>query len=417
MKALTITFLLLFGFYLLGFGQDTLKTRPAKSPRITIINPHFTQSIRIGKTRDSIFTKDKIILKKASIYDVRYGDYNISAIDGKELKIIESSTNSVTIDLKNTKLLSISDFFATASISVANDANSKIATSHKLLRSNIPSCTYAGVFNELKIDTSTIKNLRLRVATIKNRLTLKNSRIDTLEFQNTILPDTIVLKNLDLFTMPGFIDFTHSQVSGNTNKLLLIGDIDFSKLKIPLTKYTIKIDNEGDYEDQITLYQTVIKKLKESGLNKKAEALDKKYQEIQYKHNGNHIINFVSKHWWDYGYDKSKVVINSFYIYFIFFFVNLLAFNSITKVYYPPNIESYNYSKSVNDKVKHTNRFTKLIFKTPSVLLYTAFIFWGLKLDLKELKIKNWWALILVVFEYTIGVICLAYIANYIITK
>jgi len=51
------------------------------------------------------------------------------------------------------------------------------------------------------------------------------------------------------------------------------------------------------------------------------------------------------------------------------------------------------------------------------VLLYTAFIFWGLKLDVKELVIKKWWAIILIVFEYSIGVVCLAYIANFIITK
>jgi hypothetical protein len=49
--------------------------------------------------------------------------------------------------------------------------------------------------------------------------------------------------------------------------------------------------------------------------------------------------------------------------------------------------------------------------------LYTTFVFWGLKLDLKELEIKKPLYMTILIGQYITGLVCLAYIANYIISK
>jgi hypothetical protein len=49
-------------------------------------------------------------------------------------------------------------------------------------------------------------------------------------------------------------------------------------------------------------------------------------------------------------------------------------------------------------------------------LIYTSYLFWGLKLDFGKLKLANIPRAMLVIFQYLIGIICLAYLANYIIS-
>jgi len=60
------------------------------------------------------------------------------------------------------------------------------------------------------------------------------------------------------------------------------------------------------------------------------------------------------------------------------------------------------------------------INKIPAIIAYTAYVFWGIKLELNQIRFeKSWWAFPFFIFmvEYLTGIICLAYIANLIITK
>ncbi len=185
------------------------------------------------------------------------------------------------------------------------------------------------------------------------------------------------------------IDFTTTKTKRNTN--IFLSNVDFQKLKIPLDRFTINIANDQSYEQKKILYQQSLNALKSNGLSEKYEDLDKKYQREQLLHNHHPVINFISKYWWDYGYNKRMIFTNSCILFFFFFIINLIFFDKLTKAYLPNNIEVYYYN--LNRTSRYRNKVNEIVVKSPIILLYTAFVFWGFKLDLKEIKIKNWFFL------------------------
>lgn len=433
MKTLNIILILLFGFHFIGFGQDTI-IRKDIGPKaiafgkltgihynaaiIYIANRHFTQTLNF--TAEEFKILDTLILRDTSTYKINDTDINLKVYNSINLNVTGQSIKYLTMNLLNCKSINIQDvsidkFFVYNRYNDPKFPEDTIIPNFKIQNGTFEHFSLMKSANNFTIDSSKIHNMLVTYSNLKNTFILKNSKIDTIEFLSSTLPDTSIFKNLDLTNMTGFIDLTKLVIPENSDKLLILGNIDFSKFKIPFTKCTIVIDAESDYEDQITLYQTVINKLKVLGLNKKAEVLDKKYQEIQYLQKGKYVINIVSKYWWDYGYNKGLIFTNSCVLFFIFFIINLSLFDKLIEVYIPDNIKIY--YNNLNRNSHNTNTLKTTIVKTPIVLLYTAFIFWGFKLDLKEIKIKNWFSISLIILEYTIGIICLAYLANYIISK
>lgn len=425
-RFITIAFIL-FGFQLLGYSQDTIISKAGSKiiepsdyytyefQSIEITNRYFPQKLNF-KYNSPDSASGVFPLKKKSTYNITSKDVRIKINDSRGLNIVSDYLllKNVEIEIIQSKLLTINGITSEI-LRISNLPSAKIFPNYTLANSEIKYGQFFGNFDKFIVTDTHLKSLDFNGFSIKNTFVIRNSKIDGMKIQYSNFPDTIVLNNLDLSDMSEYIDLTGSQKTNNPNKLLVLGNIDFSKLKIPLTKYTIKIDDNGEYEDQITLYQTVINKLKELGLNKKAEVLDKRYQEIQYKHNNNYLINIVSRYWWDYGYNKSKVFTNSCILFFIFFIINMLFFDNLLKVYLPNNIEEYYYN--LNRTSNYSTKLKRIIGKTPIMLLYTAFIFWGLKLDVKDLKVKHWPSLTLIIVEYSVGIICLAYLANYVLSK
>jgi len=449
MKTITTTILFLFGFLSKTYSQDIFKSSQGgviknsssnsmyKYQTVFVNNHYFPQIVNFSSIENCQLTGNAVLYKRSK--------YNICSklvyIDIQYSKSLEFSSNffdldSLIITFNQCYNINLNGIYSNFS-AINNDnktvidsvntnpldsvyniifssENNKINPNFTIQNSKLNEVEYSGDIDRFVINSSTIKKLSIDRGSIKNYLEIINTKIEAINFSYLKLPDTIFLNNLDLSEMKEKIDLTHSNLSDG-KKLLILGKVDIEKLLIPFTSYTIKISDKNNYEDQIILYQTVIKKLRELGLNEKAEVLDKEYQELHYLHNNNYITNFISKKWWNYGYDKPKVVINSFRIFFIFFLLNLLFFNTLQKVYLPENIKIY-YNR-INQNVLDYKIFKLITLRMAGVLLYTAFIFWGLKLDVKELVIKKWWAIILIVFEYSIGVVCLAYIANFIITK
>ena len=69
------------------------------------------------------------------------------------------------------------------------------------------------------------------------------------------------------------------------------------------------------------------------------------------------------------------------------------------------------------DVIPGKRGIAKLLYYAVYCFLYTGFVFWGVKLSIDKLKIKNVYLAVWIIFQYSAGVICLAYLANYIITK
>ncbi|MBO9202618.1 MULTISPECIES: hypothetical protein [Niastella] len=153
------------------------------------------------------------------------------------------------------------------------------------------------------------------------------------------------------------------------------------------------------------------------------EKIDKEYRQFKYLNKSYLLGNFqnwLDAVWWDYGYDKFKVVVNSFIIFFLLSFLNFFLYSKLVYAYYPDKFKQIDERLKANNMDDQPSFWIKAkIFFTRNlvILIYTGFIFWGLKLDFKELELRKPLYLLIVIFQYIIGLICLAYIANYVITK
>jgi hypothetical protein len=65
----------------------------------------------------------------------------------------------------------------------------------------------------------------------------------------------------------------------------------------------------------------------------------------------------------------------------------------------------------------HGLKFIGILHRSLLCCVYTGFVFYGLKFDLNALKSHRIGLLLLLILQYILGIISLAYIANLIITK
>ena len=129
------------------------------------------------------------------------------------------------------------------------------------------------------------------------------------------------------------------------------------------------------------------------------------------------ILNWIDKNWWGYGYDKERIVWNTILIYLLLSLINTFWLKYLTtNVYTNQKIEELWVSRQSKNMVN--KMFNSFWFS----LFYTALIFFGLKFDLDKLKYKEnliGWKKLNLLYFFTIylgGFVCLAYLANYIIT-
>ncbi len=342
----------------------------------------------------------------------------IFATQGKFLEIFgDFNTKCVTMLTK----VDTSNFFDVSGDDLAlhgiyNDLEPTFSTT-KFTNNNVKRLSINSLhFSSLKLLYSYFQKIDFHLVSISNTLVIKDTKIDSAILHNVFLPDTVKLINLDLTDIKGYIDFTNLPYNREKNYVLILGNVDIEKLNIPYDRFTVLVDDSISYEQQSMLYQTVLNKLKERGLNEKFETLDKRYQALKMNTNGHWLINFIECIWWDYGYDKGRIIKISFIFFLAFLILNLCIFRQLTIAYLPENIENY-YTYTIRKIFVVGTKRQQFLVYLYKVGIYTGFIFWGLKLDLKDLKLTLWWALLIIIFEYSVGIICLAYIANYIITK
>lgn len=200
--------------------------------------------------------------------------------------------------------------------------------------------------------------------------------------------------------------------------------IDKFKFRYKRFKLWFPENNTIDFELKSNVYEVLLKNQDDQGFTQSYEKLDKEYREFKYTgQEGSkisrfwgHLQNWVDKYWWGYGYNKELIVFNSIILYLLFAFINAFFLKHLTqKVYEAEKINEY-WEESSGSKIG-------MFFKTiPFSMFYTAQIFFGFRFDVDKLKYKEnlqgWKIFSLVYFflVYLSGLVCFAYLANYVVT-
>lgn len=274
------------------------------------------------------------------------------------------------------------------------------------------------------INTATIQDATLGEININqkiNHLILKDCRVETTtQITGIKALDTLTLDNVWFSSESALLDITQL-TTGNSNSrtILRINKVPLEKIRIDYKKTLAIPFSLGDNFN--TNYRNSIEFILRSIMDNQKEALnDKGYElaaaDLSKYHDSKKPLGWVVvslKSWWNnYGLDKERVVRASFVIYLFCALLNMLWRKALKETYPIKTIEeAFILTKSEHNQLRKVLRWLFLN------LTYTAYIFFGIKLDIEKLQLGRFRAAMWVVFQYVLGIICLAYIANLILSK
>lgn len=158
-----------------------------------------------------------------------------------------------------------------------------------------------------------------------------------------------------------------------------------------------------DYDDRFRLYhwrdpdvtRSVFENLLVKFQNEKKLA---SYQQVdieyfQFRHNA--FVNFVAWVWWNYSYNKWLIILWTMSFLMVFTVVNLLYWDKVRDTY--PIVKT--------NEMNGGGKFVK-------IFVYTALIFFSLKIDFNKLSFKHAGWLLYFFTQYMLGLLCLFFIAN-----
>ncbi len=270
--------------------------------------------------------------------------------------------------------------------------------------------------------------------------TLQLGDSSTLNFQSAILPDTINFEGSQ--KIPLLIDLTHADYSGKKMSfitgealnphLINLYHVDISKLRIPYKYYKLYFNPTITDDERTVVYEDLVENFNLLGMRESHKHADIEYQEFKWKKSIFSGLTFIPKYWWNFGYNKEYVFIWSFIFILIFTLFTFLKIDSLSQhVYAAENIPHFPPLKFTSMAIvkkgrdKQTTSLAKGNISGIRALgkrmwysfVYTASIFFRLTLKIENLNFKSLGGALYILFVYVVGVVCLAYMANFVLNK
>jgi len=248
-------------------------------------------------------------------------------------------------------------------------------------------------------------------------LTIEDCKIRKIRIQNC---ETIVFRDFHSGGATVFlekINLDESSTFGVRAKIGLSPTINFKKLIFNSENFELDRHLTNlSINQAITITKWIKDKQDSSHYERGLELVDKDLKHLTYINAKTYVgailglmQDRIAKYWWDYGYDKGLVVSNSIVHMVIFFWINLFFYNELLDTY---NLAVFEEARKDINSISVSRHFNVTFFYC---LYFTGTIFWGIKLDVDKISLKNMWLVSLIILEYIAGIICLAYLANYII--
>lgn len=238
-------------------------------------------------------------------------------------------------------------------------------------------------------------------------------------FNDATLPDTLVFS--DIQKIPHEIDLTVANYK-DSDRLdcnnayrkhnILLYHLNYSKFHLPYRYFHLifddpdpehKIHITGD--DRNAVYEGMLKNFKDRGQSESYRLLDLEYQQYKWGKPYFHRLWWLPKYWWNYGYDKEYVFFWTAFFLLLFTSLNCLCLDCLNRdVYEVPFLTA---------QLEKGEKY-KLFWHS---FLYTAFIFFRLTIDFERLKFRKIGYTLYILVINIIGIVCLAYLANFVIQK
>ena len=294
-------------------------------------------------------------------------------------------------------------------------------------------------FNGVTFD-STVNFFFTHFGTSANFSNLKLSEKANFNFNSSILPDTLdfssnlkISSEIDL-TTANFTD--SSKYNSKTDEYfkphyIFLYKTDISKLRLDYmhfrllfpnsfpvptdayhidTRYSAKLSND----DKESIYEALLKNFSDRGQKESYKLLDIEYQKFKWDNSWASFLPCIPLYWNNFGYNKEQVFKWTLWLEVIFTLITMCCLNFLNNdVYGMKNIPIQN---SITDK-NFAKTLRNLIVRLWYSFVYSSNIFFRLTLRVEEIKYNRFWGAFYIMFMYTIGLICIAYMANFVLQK
>ena len=185
---------------------------------------------------------------------------------------------------------------------------------------------------------------------------------------------------------------------------LYINMDNISRLDIDYRYFTMNVDYSESNSSEAS-FEKLLNNFKSKGELENYRLLDIDYQRYKIKVTSfGYFLWWIPEYWNNYGYNKEWVFGWTFLLVLIFTTINYFWFQRL-------NANVYNIS--------NIPLFTKLSFgkRLWYSFFYTSIIFFKFSLKIENLNTKKVGGITYIMFIYTLGLICLAYMASFVLEK
>lgn len=288
--------------------------------------------------------------------------------------------------------------------------------------------------DSIKLIGDIVSFLNLKEANVTKGFTLKNIRLDSANFLFTLLPQILWFHSVNLTRTNAQIDLTRlkdiplegSKELFKLERTMKISNTNLDKMKIDYDRFNFHVDSAQTMPNRIWIYEKIIKHTFDSGLIGKSKYYNWEYTTIMDSKNRKLLTNAINVLWWSRGSNKTKALVITCSCYLSFVFANFFLFSKLRQVYYPDTFRLYfsNLKRqyvSLN-QIKKTTFWGGRVIKYDlnyifGIFIYTGFIFWGIRLDIHDVKIHRQWLFTYLLIQYLIGLLFVANIINFLVVK
>ena len=227
-------------------------------------------------------------------------------------------------------------------------------------------------------------------------------------FASTPLPDTIDFSYAKII---GPIDLSETYL-GKGKKACYINlfHTDVEKITMQYRNFHLyfpdSVYSDMKFYDAVSsTYEQLLNSFAKRGFTESHKKLNIDYQDWQQQFTP---TLWISDLWWKYGYEKWRIVPISLFVIFIFAVFNLIFYEQLQGVY---PMEKLHWSL-IKKKSHPLVRGVKKFFTT---FLYTGVIFFRFNLDLKNMNFFPLRYSVIIIFQYSVGLVCTGFLINWIL--
>lgn len=419
-----------------------IKSSSIKSIILIIFGFYFYVDVIAQESIQNIQIHDSLIIKPiwidSTVRKISFDFWNLEStkftipIYFKNNEIINNASfsNSIfenTVEFENTIFDSLADFsncYFSKNLFLGDDIfNEQIFLYNDTFKGPIEFLN-CKILSNLFFDYSTFHGGSL---TFDNNIFSGNSRIS---FEQANLPDTInfiyesnIPNQIDL-TAANFEDSSHYRKSNNSYKrsYVLFYKTDISKFHLDYKHFRLYIpammenltNNNIVYitQDEIkATYEALLKNFSDHGQKDSYELLDIEYKKYLWNNSWASFLPCIPFYWNNFGYNKEKVFIWSIFFVLMFTCINFFCLDYLNNVYKLDKINNLPSFKDFHFSIRDSCKRMYYAF------IYTSTIFFKLTLKPENIEFNKVLGSVYIILIYTTGIICLAYMANFVLQE